>query len=82
MELLYLAAGLGIGYLIFKPKKAEKEKAPLVIEDQKEQEESELDPMTLRNDFGVYRGDKPTWAEQWVNIINYNGENQKEGDYE
>lgn len=82
MELLYLAAGLGIGYLIFKPKKAEKEKAPLVIEDQKEQEESELDPLTLRNDFGVYRGDKPTWAEQWVNIINYNGENQKEGDYE
>ena len=82
MELLYLAAGLGLGYLIFRPEKAEKEKAPLVIEDQKEQEESELDPMTLRNDFGVYRGDKPTWAEQWVNIINYNGENQKEGDYE
>ena len=82
MELLYLAAGLGIGYLIFKPKKAEKEKAPLVIENQKEQEETELDPLTLRNDFGVYRGDKPTFAEQWVNIMNYNGKNQKEGDYE
>ena len=53
---------------------AEKE-APLPLEEPKEEE---LDPMTLRNDFDVYSGDKPTFAEQWVNIMNWNGENQKE----
>lgn len=79
MELLYLLFGIGLGYLLFRPKEEKKEKAPSVIE---EPEEKELDPMTLRNDFGVYRGEKPTFAEQWVNIMNYSGENQKEGDYE
>ena len=79
MELIYLIVGIGIGYLIFKPKETKKEKAPLVLEDQKE---PELGPMTLRNGYGVYREDKPTLAEQWVNIMNFNGENQKEGDYE
>ena len=75
MELLYLLFGLGLGFLIFRPK-AEKE-APLPLEEPKEEE---LDPMTLRNDFDVYKGDKPTFAEQWVNILKWNGENQKEGD--
>lgn len=73
MELLYLLFGIGLGYFLFRPK-AEKE-APLPLEEPKEEE---LDPMTLRNDFGVYKGDKPTFAEQWVNIMNWNGENQKE----
>ena len=76
MELLYLVVGIGLGYLIFRPKETEKEKAPLPF--LKDEEEEELDPMTLRNDFGVYRGEKPTFAEQWVNIMNYNGRNQKE----
>ena len=75
MELLYLLFGLGLGFLIFRPK-AEKE-APLPLEEPKEEE---LDPMTLRNYFDVYKGDKPTFAEQWVNIMKWNGENQKEGD--
>lgn len=79
MELLYLLFGIGLGYLIGRPKKKKEEKAPLPFE---EPEEEELDPMTLRNDFNVYRGEKPTFAEQWVNIMNYSGENQKEGDYE
>ena len=79
MELLYLLFGIGLGYLLFRPKEEKEEKAPSVIE---EPEEKELDPMTLRNDFGVYRGEKPTFAEQWVNIMNYSGENQKEEDYE
>lgn len=73
MELLYLLFGIGLGYFLFRPK-AEKE-APLPLEEPKEEE---LDPMTLRNDFDVYRGDKPTFAEQWVNIMKWNGENQKE----
>lgn len=76
MELLYLVVGIGLGYLIFRPKETEKEKAPLPF--LKDEEEEELDPMTLRNDFGVYRGEKPTFAEQWVNIMNYDGKNQKE----
>lgn len=80
MELLIFVFGILIGYIMPKPKK--EEKAPLVIENHKEPEDKELDPMTLRNDFGVYKGEKPTFAEQWVNIMNYSGENQKEGDYE
>ena len=55
------------------------EKKPLP--EVKTDEEEKPDPMALRNDFGVYRGEKPTFAEQWVNIMNYNGENQKEEDY-
>ena len=82
MELLYLIVGIGLGYLIFRPKETEKEKAPLPFEKQSETEEEELDPMTLRNGYGVTRCEKPTFAEQWVNIMNYSGENQKEEDYE
>ena len=46
------------------------------------EENEELDPMTLRNGFGVTKDEHPTFAEQWVNIMNYSGENQKEEDYE
>lgn len=46
------------------------------------EENEELDPMTLRNGFGVTRDENPTFAEQWMNIMNYSGENQKEEDYE
>ena len=80
MELLYLVVGIGLGYLIFRPKETEKEKAPLPFS--KDEEEEELDPMTLRNDFGVYRGEKPTFAEQWANIMNFSGESQTEEEYE
>ena len=79
MELLYFIFGIGFGYLLFRPKKEKKEKAPVPFE---EQEEKELDPMTLRNGYGVTRCEKPTFAEQWVNIMNYSGENQREEDYE
>lgn len=44
-------------------------------------EEEELDPMTLRNGYGVTRCEKPTFAEQIINIVNFSGENQKEEDY-
>ena len=81
MELLYLLFGIGLGYLIFRPKE-EKEKAPLPVKEEKEPLEEEIDPMTLRNGYGVTRCEKPTIAEQMVNIMNYSGENQKEGDYE
>ena len=47
-----------------------------------EEPEEELTPMTLRNGMGVTRDEKPTFAEQWVNIMNYNGESQLEEDYE
>ena len=39
------------------------------------------DPMSLRNGFGVTKAKDPTFAEQWVNILNYDGRNQKEEDY-
>ena len=40
------------------------------------------DEMRLRNGMGVTRDRNPSFAEQWVNIMNYNGESQLEGDYE
>lgn len=46
------------------------------------EEEGATDPMSLRNGMGVTRCENPTFAEQLVNIMNYSGENQKEGDYE
>ena len=78
MELLFLLVGIGVGYLMFFKPKAEG-KAPLPLEDKKEEE---IGPMTLRNGFGVTRCEKPTFAEQWVNIMNFDGRNQKEGDNE
>ncbi len=42
----------------------------------------ERDPLSLRNGFSVTREKDPTFAEQWVNILNYSGENQKEENYE
>lgn len=78
MELLYLLFGMGLGYFIFRPEK-KGEKAPLPL---KGPEEEELGPMTLRNGYGVYRGEKPTFAEQWANIMNFSGESQTEEEYE
>mgnify|MGYP003507977970 CR=1 FL=1 len=38
--------------------------------------------LNLRNGFGVTSDKNPTFAEQWVNIMNYSGESQTEVDYE
>ena len=46
------------------------------------QETEEYVPMKLRNGFGITRDKNPTFAEQWVNIMNYNGECQTEENYE
>lgn len=45
-------------------------------------EEGERNPMLLRNGYGVTRDKNPTFAEQWVNIMNYCGESQTEDGYE
>ena len=47
-----------------------------------EEEIFERDPMSLRNGFYTTRAKDPTFAEQCVNILNYTGESQTEGDYE
>lgn len=36
----------------------------------------------LRNGFGVTKDKDANIAEQWVNIMNYNGQSQREEDYE
>ncbi|MBR3935084.1 MAG: hypothetical protein IKJ57_00870 [Oscillospiraceae bacterium] len=46
------------------------------------EEDETIDPMTLRNGYGVTKDRNPTFAEQWVNIMNYSGESQLEGDYD
>ncbi|MBQ7874919.1 MAG: hypothetical protein IJ306_07175 [Oscillospiraceae bacterium] len=47
-----------------------------------EKPEEILSPMTLRNGYGVTKERNPTFAEQWVNIMNYSGESQTEDGYE
>lgn len=76
METVCLALGIIIGGAagyFFGRKETEEE--PEALEEKEE-------TVDLRAGMGVYRHDDPTFAEQFVNIINYNGENQKEGDYE
>lgn len=80
MELLCFAAGIGLGYLFLKKKN--EEKPPFETENQNEPEEEKIYPMALRNGYGVTRDKNPTFAEQWVNIMNYSGESQREKDYE
>lgn len=60
-----------------KPKEKQEEK---FIEE--EGESNLLSPMALRNGYKVTKNSQPTFAEQWVNIINYCGESQLEEDYE
>lgn len=51
-------------------------------EPEEQEEDMEIDPMTLRNGYGITKDRNPTFAEQWVNIMNYSGESQLEGDYD
>ena len=61
---------------------SKKEKPELFEKTEKTKETEEITPMTLRNGYGVTKDKMPTFAEQWVNIMNYSGESQLEGDYE
>lgn len=47
-----------------------------------EREETEREIPELRNGFGVTKDKNPSLAEQWINILNYSGESQREADYE
>ena len=62
--------------------KKEKEEEPKKSEEKPFEEEKERDPLSLRNGYSVTRNKNPTFAEQWVNIMNYSGESQMEEDYE
>ena len=63
--------------------KRKKEKVETAVKIRENTEEDEtIDPMTLRNGYGVTKDRNPTFAEQWVNIMNYSGESQLEGDYD
>lgn len=55
-----------------------KKEKPETGKDEKPPEETPF----LRNGFSVTRDKNPTVAEQWVNIMNYSGENQREEFYE
>ncbi len=70
------------GFLLFKSFEKQKEEKINMEAEKEPEHDEELDPMKLRNGFGVTRAKDPTFAEQWVNIMNYNGENQTEVDYE
>lgn len=80
---------LGIGFVFAEIIGSWNRKCGEIRQVEKETEETvrpedgeELNPMRLRNGFGVTKDKNPTFAEQWVNIMNYSGENQKEEDYE
>ena len=44
--------------------------------------EEKEETVILRNGFGVTKDKDANIAEQWVNIMNYNGQSQREEDYE
>ena len=62
--------------------KTEKAKEPEKTEEKPFEESEERDPLSLRNGYSVTKSKDPTFAEQWVNIMNYSGESQMEEDYE
>ena len=80
---LMIFLSIGAGFVFSKI--FEKEKKPLP-EKKTETEEREVflgkDPMELRNGYKVTRDKNPTFAEQWVNIMNFSGESQTEVEYE
>ncbi len=83
LALLFIFGGMGFLFGknfkadFLKNKKAEEE-APSAFFD----EEKATESLALRNGFKVTKDKNPTFAEQWVNIMNYSGENQKEENYE
>jgi len=68
----------GIGKKGSKIKETEKEPEEFRAQFEKEKNPEEI---VLRNGYGITRDENPTFAEQWVNIMNYSGENQKEEGY-
>ncbi len=76
---IFLAASVGIFVVLNEkfPKGKEKIRAGETLP-----EKTQVTPMTLRNGYGVTKDKNPTFAEQWVNIMNYNGESQREEGYE
>lgn len=77
-EILIVILMYGLGFVtgrLFEKMLLEKEE----IKPEPEITEEKIpDPMELRNGLGVTKSDKPTFMEQIVNVMNYNGENQKE----
>jgi uncharacterized protein CbrC (UPF0167 family) len=73
-EIVCFLLGLAAGAALPKKKKTEYE-GP---QDSEEEEREKLSPYTLRNGSGVTKNADATFAEQIVNIMNYNGKNQKE----
>lgn len=84
--LLLLPFILAVGFIIgnvFSEFAEEKTKTAGTEEkSEKIETEEPLSPMALRNGYGVTRDKNPTFAEQWVNIMNYSGESQMEEGYE
>lgn len=63
-----------------------KKERPQVVPREREEipapKKEENPEMVLRNGLGVTRDRNPSFAEQIVNVLNYCGEDQTEGDYE
>lgn len=80
-EIFCIILGAAAAFCFFELKKTE-DKSKEILPEENEGESDMLSPMILRNGYKVTRDRQPTFAEQWVNIINYCGESQLEGDYE
>lgn len=66
-----------LGFLFGKKDSSGKEREKEIVP---KEEEKEI--FSFPNSFSVTRTKNPTAAEQWINIMNYCGESQTEGDYE
>ena len=80
--LLVIQLFVFVGFVFLKDRPKEKESNAEFGKNENIQETEEYAPMKLRNGFGITRDKNPTFAEQWVNIMNYNGESQTEENYE
>lgn len=81
--LVAVAAGIAFSETVLERNRRKARETKIVHYTEPEEEEpQERDPMSLRNGYGVTKQRDPTFAEQWVNIMNFNGESQLEGDYD
>ena len=81
-KILIIVLSAVLGFVLSELSNLKRKKREENPEEEGIPEEKESRQMALRNGFGVTRDKNPTFAEQWVNIMNYCGESQTEDGYE
>lgn len=75
MEIIFIIFAFLAGILFSKYLQKNKTESEDFFEEENEESAAE-------SKIKITRSERPTITEQLINVMNYNGENQKEGDYE